>query len=211
MPSSIEPIIVIAPTQKVIDAVKGLGEETTHINNILDMIKTINKQTNLLAINASIESARAGDSGRGFSVVADEVRKLSMEIEEAIVTIGEVVVRIENKKEETLNGLEEAIKVFGEQLPLVKNVNSSFSNIYESMNGIDDQISTTNTLIGEVVTREQAIQEKVKTIARISEEFACTIQEVNATTIEQVEVSDQMNTMVEDLLEVVHSLEDCYC
>lgn len=196
-------------SQKVTEAVRGLGEEIAQINNILGLIKNINKQTNLLAINASIEAARAGESGKGFSVVANEVRTLSMEIENAITKIGEVTECIEEKKGESLEGLNEAIHIFGEQLPLVEEVNSSFSSIYTSMNDIDKQIDRTNELISDVVKMEATISDKVRSITQIAEEFACTIEEVSAATTEQVEASSEMKKMAVALLEVVQTLDHC--
>jgi len=198
-----------AISHKVIDSVKALGEETAQINSILSLVKNINRQTNLLAINASIEAARAGESGKGFSVVADEVRSLSAEIENAIMKIGEVTEHIEVKKVESLEGLNEAIQIFEQQLSLVEEANCSFSSIHKDMNSMDDQIDKTNELINQVVNKKETIYDKVKTIAQIAEEFVCTIQEVSAATTEQVEASNGMKEMAVSLLEVVQSLEHC--
>lgn len=195
---------------KVTDSVQELGEEVQRINEILDMIETINKQTNLLAINASIEAARAGESGRGFMVVAEEVRKLSTETTAAISKIVGVLEVIEDKRKITLEGLDEAIVIFNGQLPLVQNVNGTFSHIYSKMSGIDEEIIVANSLIGTVSVQKQDIQQKVKAIAQIAEEFACIIEEVNAATIEQVQASTTISELASDLLKVVDTLESCY-
>lgn len=200
----------ITKTRQVVESVHELGEETINVSEILQVIKKINKQTNLLAINASIEAARAGESGQGFSVVADQVRILSVEIENAIINIGSIMERINEKRENSLQELNEAVKVFSQQLPLVEGINNSFSHIYTSMDGIDGQIHTTNTLIAKVIKQEEAIQTKIRLIAQIAEEFACTIEEVNAATIEQVEASNQIKGMAVELLATVDELEACY-
>lgn len=197
-------------SQKVSFCVQELGDETENINHILSMIQGINKQTNLLAINASIEAVQAGESGKGFMVVAEEVRKLSVETQEAIKKIAEVVKVIEEKRKSTLDGLNEAMTVFHEQLPLVNSVNDTFLNIYNRMDGIDSKIQSANALITKVVEEKENIENKIKAIAQISEEFACIVEEVNAQTIEQVEASEHISKLAMQLMEIVTSLETCY-
>lgn len=197
-------------SNKVSQSVKELGEETTNINQILNIIQSINKQTNLLAINASIEAVRAGDSGKGFMVVAEEVRKLSIEIAEAITRIAQVVKIIEEKRNVTLSELSEAVEVFNEQRPLVEGINQTFTHIYENMDEIDGQINHANGLITTVSKEKQEIENRMKDITQIAEEFACIIEEVNAETMEQVVASNKINELAGQLLEVVVSLENCY-
>ena len=197
-------------SSKVAECVQELGDKTKDINHILSMIQGINKQTNLLAINASIEAVRAGESGKGFVVVAEEVSKLSVQTGEAIKKIAEVVQVIEEKRKSTLEGLAEAENVFNAQLPLVEKINGTFSNIYDGMNGIDDKLNNANTIIRTVVSEKEAIEKKIRAITQISEEFACIIEEVNAQTIEQVEASNAISKLSSQLLEVVTSLENCY-
>ena len=200
----------ILTSKKVSECVQELGKETESINNILDMIQSINKQTNLLAINASIEAARAGESGKGFTVVASEVRKLSLETDNAIKRIAMVVENIEEKRKQTLVELSEAMKVFDKQLPLVNSINYTFSNIYNRMDNIDVQINETNKLIGVVTNTKEAIESQIKDISHIAEEFVCIIEEVNAQTIEQAEASEKINDLAIQLLESVTSLQESY-
>ena len=200
----------ILTSKKVSESVQELGEETESINNILDMIQSINKLTNLLAINASIEAARAGESGKGFTVVASEVRKLSLETDNAIKRIAMVVESIEEKRKQTLVELSEAMKVFDKQLPLVNGINHTFSNIYNKMDNIDVQINETNKLIGVVTDTKEAIERQIKGVSQIAEEFVCIIEEVNAQTIEQAQASEKINDLAIRLLESVTSLQESY-
>ena len=197
-------------SNRVTQSVQALGKETANINQILEMVQKINKQTNLLALNASIEAVRAGDSGKGFMVVAEEVRRLSEQIADAIINIAQVVDVIDDKGQSALAELSTAEEVFNQQYPLVEGINHIFAKIYAKMDDIDEQINKTNTLIMTVSYDKEKIEEQMKDIAQIAEEFACIIEEVNAETIEQVEASSQINELAVHLLEVVSSLENCY-
>lgn len=197
-------------SHKVSESVQELGNETKNISNILSMIERINKQTNLLAINASIEAVRAGESGKGFMVVAEEVRKLSTEIEQAIKKIAEVVQVIDEKRQTAVADLSEAMMVFDEQQPLVKDISEIFYTIYKGMNGIDKKLNTTNALITKVIHEKQNVEDKIKAIAYISDEFACVIEEVNAQMIEQVQASNTISHLASQLMEDALSLETCY-
>ena len=92
------------------EKVKSLGEKSKQIGEIIGTINEISEQTNLLALNAAIEAARAGEAGRGFAVVADEVRKLAEESHNATNTIKELISSIQNEINVAVQGMDENIK-----------------------------------------------------------------------------------------------------
>jgi len=117
-------------TQRSIESVQALEEATARIVQFTDMITDISNQTNLLALNAAIEAARAGEQGRGFAVVADEVRTLASKTAAATEEIKEFVARIASHSGET---------------------RENFNGIAESMTMMDTSVNTVSGVIDEVV------------------------------------------------------------
>lgn len=197
-------------SQEIFKHVKALGEEASNISEIVTLITNINKQTNLLSLNASIEAARAGEAGRGFAVVADEVRNLSNQTQSSITTIQETVSRIIEKKESTLLEVEKAMKVFDAQIPVVNETVQTFLNIQGQMNGVDTQIQKVTSLLEEVKYQKDSIYENLDEISEIIQQAASVAEEVSAESSQQTHYAFEINDMSSELACTVSSLRDTY-
>lgn len=202
--------VTLDMTKQIFNHVRALGEEASNINQIVTLITNINKQTNLLSLNASIEAARAGEAGRGFAVVADEVRNLSSQTQSSIVTIQETVARILDKKDSTLIEVEKAMKVFDAQLPVVQETVQTFLNIQGQMNGVDSQIQKVTSLLDEVKNQKDSIYENLDEISEIIQQAASVAQEVSAESSQQTHYSYEINDLSSTLADTVNNLQDTY-
>ena len=181
--------VIKTTTQDGADKIEALGEKSKEIGNIVNTINQISEQTNLLALNAAIEAARAGEAGRGFAVVADEVRKLAEESGQATKQIRELISGIQNEidgavksmadntsqVDEGSQGVEAAVKAF-EQLP----------SIVESVNNAANEVAS--------VAQENASGSEEASSAM--EEVSASMQQVSSSAQQLTTVADEMKSIV---------------
>lgn len=158
------------------DRIRALNERANQISSIAAVIKDIAGQTNLLALNAAIEAARAGEQGRGFAVVADEVRKLAERTSTATAEIEQMIAGIQGETEGAVSAMSSA-------LPVVEQGVELSNSAAESLHAIENGAHQTLERISEVAnsTREQssastAIAQRVEQIAQMVEETSNTMR-----------------------------------
>ena len=186
--------------------VDKLGQRSKEIGQIVEAISGIAEQTNLLALNAAIEAARAGEHGRGFAVVADEVRKLAEESQNAAQKIANLIGAIQNDTDDAVASMHEGSVAVREGTKSVENLRSSFDNLEHASNQVANRTQSMNTEIKSVSddtnlikTRSEKISENSGKVATEMESVSAASQEQSASAEEIASASDALANLAQDL------------
>ena len=164
-------------TRRNAKIVESLGERSDQIGAIVATIEDIADQTNLLALNAAIEAARAGEQGRGFAVVADEVRALAERTTRATKEIGEMIRAIQNETKQAIVSMEEGVKGTEQGAAQAQQLQSSLTEILEQVNTVTLQISQIATAAEEQTATTNEITTNIQRISEIIQDTSQGAQE----------------------------------
>lgn len=184
---------VSADIQKASQVVQELEKESSKISIVLDVIKGIAEQTNLLALNAAIEAARAGEQGRGFAVVADEVRTLAHRTQLSTTEISEIIESLQKKANEAEKSMLASSELMIEGVSQVKKSGAVIQRMNNSIMLINDM----NTQVASATEEQNAV----------SESLNININNINNITDEVVEGSDQTSKACTDLSMLASNLQ----
>ncbi len=191
--------------------VSRLGERSHEIGQIVAAITSIAEQTNLLALNAAIEAARAGEQGRGFAVVADEVRKLAEQSGEAAKQIAQLIAEIQGETDHAVQAMNVGAQEVKYGTAAVDSAGKSFADIFAAIQEISEQMRDISTVMEEMAKGSEQIVSSMQDIDKMSKEsasqaqsVAAATQEQSATTQEIASASEAMAKLAEELSHSVH-------
>lgn len=176
----------------IAELIEGLGENSKQIGEIVDTIAGIAEQTNLLALNAAIEAARAGEHGRGFAVVADEVRKLAEQSQEAASEISERIGRIQSSTQEAVDAMHQGLSEVMDGTKTVQGAGTSFDGIasmvgkaaaasqamQSSVERLTQSIGHIDTAVEEINNKSRSVADEAQTVSAATEEETASMHEI---------------------------------
>lgn len=174
----------------------GLAEQSKDIGKVLDVIRAIAEQTNLLALNAAIEAARAGEAGRGFAVVADEVRALAHRTQVSTQEIEQMISKVQGGTSAAVDSMKGSVEQAGKTLTVAEQAGDALEQIYQKAG----QIGERNLLIASASEEQAAVAREVDrnivNISDLSTQSAAGANQTSAATYELARLATDLNTLV---------------
>ncbi|QDX81033.1 hypothetical protein B9N43_07090 [Denitratisoma sp. DHT3] len=169
---------IAGAVQDSAEKIQALGDMSDQISSIINVIKEIADQTNLLALNAAIEAARAGEQGRGFAVVADEVRKLAERTTQSTLEIGRMIDSIQSSTVEAVRSMSEGSARVEEGVTLAQDAGTSMAQIREGANQVIHAVSDIAHALMEQETATQLVVENVERIVLMADRNSAETAEI---------------------------------
>ncbi|MBP9120037.1 MAG: MCP four helix bundle domain-containing protein [Ignavibacterium sp.] len=182
--------------RKSAETVEDLGKSSDQIGEIVQVIDDIADQTNLLALNAAIEAARAGEQGRGFAVVADEVRKLAERTTKATKEIATMIKQIQKDTSGAVESMKQGTKEVEVGKRLAEKAGSSLHEIIQGAEQVVDIVSMVAAASEQQSTASEQISKNIESISSVTQQSASGIQQI-------AHASEDLNRLTLNLQEIV--------
>ena len=188
---------IAGSVRAVADSIGNLEEQSDRISGIVQTIKDVADQTNLLALNAAIEAARAGEAGRGFAVVADEVRKLAERTTQATGEIGGMIGGIQGSAQAAVTTMREAVGQVDHGTELAEKAGAAISSIRSATGEVATVMNDISAAISEQGVASTAIAQQVERVAQSSEENSASARQSSQSAEELRHLAKGMHGLIE--------------
>ncbi|SDY99042.1 Methyl-accepting chemotaxis protein [Evansella caseinilytica] len=189
-------------TKLISGTVQSLSDNVQSIQDMAGLVEEISEQTNLLALNAAIEAARAGEAGKGFAVVADEVRRLAEQSAEATRQIFAMAGAVTGKMQEAKDAVQHGEAIQGKQTEMMESTETVFRSIEQGVRNMLELLERLNGTASESQKNAADVLRIVENISSVTEQTAAGSEEISASSTEQLNSTEEIVKNIEKLTEI---------
>ena len=194
--------------KNVIDTMNKFVVNTKKVRDITKGIYDISDQTNLLSLNASIESARAGDAGKGFAVVADEIRQLAEQTAGMTKEINKLVVELENNAGAAQNIVKEVVESIDDENVTIDEVLDDFNLMENHMKVLEENVGAILDKNKNIVDFNEVIVNNILQLSASSEEVSAATENALSLNKDNIDKANTTKEIIESILETANKIDD---
>lgn len=191
--------VIYSSVEETYKIIQGLEEKSAAIENIVSLISNLAEQTNLLALNAAIEAARAGEHGKGFAVVADEVRKLAEESKTSANNVREVLAEVQRETEIAVHSMSNGLDKVTSGIASTHQVNDTFRTIETSIAQLSNKVVEVSNHLRDMSKQSDSVVYFVEEVKSLAESNTTATHESLASTQQQLASSEEILSSAETL------------
>ena len=202
-----EALVLIETNDTVAESMKQLQQNVESVKEITNTIMDISSQTNLLSLNASIESARAGEAGRGFAVVADEIRTLSERTKQETENITQILGDLAKNTEETAVAVRKSLEIGNVQETMVMEIADQFEKLNANINALGLDVNEIGNGLNSLAKANTEIVNDITTLSAATEEITASAQQSTELTEDNYQSAVEAKEILDNILEVSHEMD----